>query len=212
MKYLVIIGAGEFGRELYWHAQLSKGYGTEFEIKGYIDDADPYNEKFQKIQKPLLGSIDEYEIEEEDIFICAIGTPTTREIVISKMKEKGAKFINLIHNTSIIQGQVSIGKGVFIGPYTVVGDNVSIGDHVMLNTHSAIGHDVVVEKYTCIMSYVDVTGGCYIGEAAFLGSGCRMVPGARIGSHSYVGIGSVVLRRVGNGKKVFGNPAQPYEI
>lgn len=212
MKCLVIIGAGEFGRELYWHAQLSKGYGTEFEIKGYIDDAEPENEKYQKIQKPLLGSIDGYKIEEEDIFICAIGTPTAREIVITKMTEKGARFINLIHNTSIIQGQVSIGKGVFIGPYTVVGDNVSIGDHVMLNTHSAIGHDAVVNRYACIMSYVDITGGCDIGEAAFLGSGCRMVPGTRIGSHSYVGIGSVILKRVGNGKKVFGNPAQVYEI
>lgn len=212
MKHLVIIGAGEFGRELYWHAQLSKGYGTEFEIKGYIDDAELCSEKFQKIQKPLLGSIDGYKIEKEDVFICAIGTPIGRETVISKMTEKGAKFANLIHNTSIIQGQVSIGKGVFIGPYTVIGDNVSIDDHVMLNTHSAIGHDAVVNKYACIMSYVDITGCCHIGEGAFLGSGCRMVPGTRIGSHSYIGIGSVVLKRVGNGKKVFGNPAQIYEI
>lgn len=212
VESLVIIGAGEFGRELYWHAQASKGYGTRFEIKGYIDDAEPSDEKFQKIQKPLLGSIDEYKIEKDDVFICAIGMPVARETVIRKMTEKGAKFINLIHNTSIIQGQVSIGWGVFIGPYTVIGDNVSIDDHVMLNTHSAIGHDAVVNKYVCIMSYVDVTGGCYIGEAAFLGSGSRMVPGTRIGSRSYVGIGSVVLKRVRNGKKVFGNPARTYEI
>lgn len=212
MKHLIIIGAGEFGRELYWHAQSSKGYGTEFEIKGYIDDAEPSDERYQKIQKPLLGSISEYQIEENDVFICAIGTPSVRESIIPKMLDKGAEFMNLIHNTSIIQGQVSLGIGVFIGPFTVIGDSVSIGDHVMLNTHSAIGHDAVIKKFACIMSYVDVTGCCSIEQAAFLGSGCRMVPGTRIGAHSYVGVGSVVLKRVKDGKKVFGNPAKVYEI
>ena len=212
MKHLVIIGAGNLGRELFWHVQLSKGYGTEFDVKGYLDDTDPSDEKLKKVQRPLLGKVDEYRVEKDDVFICAIGTPSGREDAIAKMLNKGAEFINLIHNSAIIQGEVSLGKGIFIGPFTVIGDHVSMGNHTMLNTHSAVGHDAVIGDYTCIMSYVDVTGNCQIGKRVFLGSGCRMVPHARIENDAYIGIGSVVLRHVKEGHKVFGNPAKAYDI
>ena len=213
MKHLVIIGAGEFGREIYWHAKMSIGYGKEFDIKGYIDDDfQPAVEKYQNLQKPLLSSIDDYRIEKDDVFICAVGSIKGREICVNKMKRKDAPFISIINRTSLIQGNVSIGEGSFIGPYTVIGDNVKIGNHVMLNTHSSIGHDAVLGDFTCVMSFVDITGCCNIGKKVFLASGCRMTPSTKIGDSAYVGIGSVVLRRVKSGVKVFGNPAKPIDI
>ena len=101
---------------------------------------------------------------------------------------------------------------MFIGPYTVIGDNVTLGNHVMLNTHSSIGHDAVLQDYTCVMSYVDITGCCQIGKKVFLASGCHMTPGTKIGDGAYVGIGSVVLRKVKPGVKVYGNPAKILDI
>ena len=213
MKHLVIVGAGELGRELYWHAQESKGFETEFDIKGYIDDDfDPTAEKYIKLQKPLLSSIDDYEIQTDDVFICAVGSANGREVTMKKIKEKNGEFISIINRTSLIHGNVSIGEGVFIGPYTVIGDNVTLGDHVMLNTHSSIGHDAVLQDYTCVMSYVDITGCCQIGKKVFLASGCHMPPGTKIGDGAYVGIGSVVLRKVKPGVKVYGNPAKILDI
>lgn len=38
MKNLLIIGARGFGREIYNLALESIGYGTEFTIKGFLDD------------------------------------------------------------------------------------------------------------------------------------------------------------------------------
>ncbi len=213
MKHLVIIGAGAFSRELYWHIQDSIGYGNEFDVKGYIDDDfDLRAEKYKHLQKPLLSSIDDYTITDDDVFICAIGTVSGRESVVRKIEEKGGKFISIIHRTAVIQGTVHIGDGVFIGPYTVIGDNVTLKNHVMLNTHSSIGHDAVLEEYTCVMSYVDITGYCHIGKKVFLASGCRMTPSTKIGDGAYVGIGSVVLRKVKAGTKVFGNPAKAVDI
>lgn len=209
MKHLVIIGAGEFGRELFWHAQESIGYGKDFDIKGFIDDDfEPEAEKYKNLKKPLISSIDAYQIEEDDVFICAVGSVNGREITVGKMKNKGATFISLINRTSLIQGNVSIGEGVVIGPFTGIGDSVQIGNHVMLNTHSAIGHDAIIGDFTCIMSYVDITGCCNIGKKVFLASGCHMTPGTVIGDEAYVGIGSVVIRKVKAGTKVFGNPAK----
>lgn len=213
MKHLVIIGAGNFGRELYFHCKKSLGYGCNYDIKGYIDDLyDPKIEKYKKLKAPWLGGINDYEIEENDVFICAIGEGAGRNAVTKIIEEKGGEFINIINQTSIIQGEIKMGKGVFLGPYTVVGDGVEIGNHVMLNTHSSIGHDVTIGDCTCIMSYVDVTGWCEIGERVFLASGCRMTPSSRIGDGAYVGIGSVVLRRVRPNTKVFGNPAKTVDL
>lgn len=213
MKHLVIIGAGELGRELYWHAHDSIGFGETFEIKGYIDDDfQPDSERYKNLQKPLLSSIDGYEIEPDDAFICAVGSANGREVTVEKIKAKGGDFISIINRTSLIQGNVHIGQGVFIGPYTVIGDNVTINDHVMLNTHSSIGHDAILGEYTCVMSFVDITGCCQIGRKVFLASGCRMTPSSKIGDGAYVGIGSVVLRRVKPNTKVFGNPAKVMDV
>lgn len=213
MKHLIIIGAGAFGRELYWHIQDSIGYGTEFDIKGYIvDNFDSVSEETLNLQSHLLSSIDDYVIEDDDVFICAIGSVDGRESTVERISEKGGEFYSVIHKTSLIHGTVKIGKGVFVGPYTVIGDNVTLSDHVMLNTHSSIGHDAVLGKYTCVMSYVDITGYCQIGKKVFLASGCRMTPATKIGDGAYVGIGSIVLRRVKSGVKVFGNPAKIVDI
>lgn len=213
MKHLIIIGAGELGRELYWNAQESRGFDSDFDIKGYIDDDfQPNSERYMNLQKPLLSSIDDYEIKKDDVFICAVGNVDGRENTVKKIISKGGNFISLINRTSIIQGNVNIGTGTFIGPYTVIGDSVTIGNHVLLNTHSAIGHDSVLGDYTCVMSYVDITGCCKIGKKVFLASGCRMTPATKIGDCAYVGIGSVILRKVKAGTKVFGNPARVIDI
>lgn len=213
MKHLIIIGAGAFGRELYWHVQDSLGFGEDFDVKGYIvDDYNPQAEEYQQLQKPLLSSVDEYKIDKDDVFICAIGSAAGRESTTKRIESRGGKFIPVIHKTALIHGTVKMGDGVFVGPYAVVGDNVTLKDHVMLNTHSAVGHDAVLEKYVCVMSYVDITGYCHIGEKAFLASGCRMTPSTKIGEGAYVGIGSVVLRKVKPGVKVFGNPAKVVDI
>ena len=86
MEHLVIAGAGAMGRELYWNAISSKGYNKTFDIKGYIDDM--ADEAQENLQKPLLGSIDEYKIQKEDVFICAIGNTKARENVVEKLKKK----------------------------------------------------------------------------------------------------------------------------
>ncbi len=213
MKHLVIIGAGELGRELYWHAHESIGFGETFGIKGYIDDDfEPEAERYKKLQLPLISSIDDYAIQKDDAFICAIGSVNGRETTVEKIKAKGGEFFTIINRTALIQGNDHIGEGVFIGPYTVIGDSVTINDHVMLNTHSSIGHDSVLGEYTCVMSYVDITGCCQIGRKVFLASGCRMTPSTKIGDEAYVGIGSVVLRKVKSGTKVFGNPAKAVDV
>ena len=207
MKHLIIVGAGEFGRELYWTIQGSLGFGKDYDIKGFIDDDDS-EDKIKLLSAPFLGKISEYVIEDSDVFTCAIASPNPREIVINRMLQNGAEFINIIHSSSIIHGTVRLGKGIIISPFICIGDASSIGDFVIINGFSSIGHDCLVGDYSCIMSHCDITGHSQIGRKVFIGGGARTVPGAKIGDEAYVGAGSVILRRVKPGSKVFGNPAK----
>lgn len=207
MKHLIIVGAGELGRELFWTIQGSIGFGTEFDVKGYIDDDDS-EDKIKLLSAPYLGGINNYVIEDDDVFTCAIASPSTREKVVNIMIDKGATFINVIHSTCIVHGTVKLGKGIILSPYTIIGDASVIGNFMVLNGFSSIGHDCSIGEHSCIMSHCDITGHTQIGKKVFIGGGAQTVPGAKIGDEAYVGAGSVILRKVKAGAKVFGNPAK----
>ena len=68
MKKLIIIGAGGMGRTFYDMSRESVGYGTEFEIKGFIDDNLLSLDGFENYP-PILGTISEYKPEEDDVFV-----------------------------------------------------------------------------------------------------------------------------------------------
>ena len=210
MKNLIIIGAGGFAREVYWHEQMASGIDSEWTIKGFLDgDVKLSAEEYAKLpgDTTLLGDIDGYEIQPDDVFTCAVGTPEIRKKLIEKMLARGGKFINIINERAKIFPAANIGKGVIIGLNSGLSDHVEIGDFSMINNFSGIGHDVKVGKYTCIMSYVDIDGGSQIGDEVFIGSHVTILPKVTVENNAYVGAGSIVLKRVKANTKVFGNPA-----
>lgn len=210
MKNLIIIGAGGFAREVYWHAQMASGFDSEWTIKGFLDgDVKLSAEEYAKLpgDVTLLGDIDSYEIESDDVFTCAVGTPTLRKKLIEKMLARGGKFINIISERATIFPAATIGKGVIIGLNSGLSDHVEIDDFVLINNLTGLGHDVKVGKYTCIMSNVEISGGTQIGDEVFIGSHATILPQTKIENGAYVGAGSVVLKKVKANTKVFGNPA-----
>jgi UDP-N-acetylglucosamine acyltransferase len=64
----------------------------------------------------------------------------------------------MIHPTTIIGDNVSIGKNVTIGPYNVIDNDVSIGDG------TTIGNSNTIKKYTKIGENCQIYHHCVIGE------------------------------------------------
>ena len=214
MKNLVIIGVGGFAREVYWHSQMASGFDSEWTIKGFLDgDVKLSAEEYAKLpgDVTLLGDVDSYEIDPNDVFTCAVGTPDIRKKLIEKMLARGGKFINIISEYAHIFPSAKIGNGVFIGVNSGLSDHVEIGDFAMINNYSGIGHDVSIGKYTCIMAQVDVCGCAKIGDEVFIGSHSTLLPNVKVGNGAYIGAGSVVLKKVAANTKVFGNPAMVIE-
>jgi len=205
MKHLVIIGAGGMGRTFYSNALESVGYGNEFVIKGFINDY-PSLGNFQNYPA-IIGTIEDYEPMEDDVFICSIGDKL-RKNCIEKIRAKGGKFINLIHQTARLYTNVEIGVGNFIGAYTVIGNDAKIGDFNMIQSYTVIGHDDIIGDWNRIDTHVTCVGGIVIENHVDIHTVAVIGHHVVVESEANVGACSFVIRRVKSGTTVFGNPAR----
>lgn len=208
-KRLVIVGAGNFGREVWqWANDIPSELKTWEEIVFVNDDMSAIDKVVETgIQSPIIATISDYYPQENDVCVCAIAEPKGKLKVVEKLEMKNAVFINILHPTAVVGLGCKLGKGVILCPNAVVTVNVSIGNHVIVNIGTSIGHDAQIEDGVTFSAHCDITGYCKVEKGSFFGSGARMLPKSRVGEFAVVGAGSVVLKKVAPFRKVFGNPA-----
>lgn len=207
MKHLIIIGARGFGREIYNSALESYGYGTEFDIKGFLDDKANALDGYEGYPI-ILGPVETYEIQNEDVFVCALGDVKWKKHYTEIMLEKGAEFISLIHKTAYISKNVKIGNDCLILADVRIHCDVSIGSHVTIQPKAIIGHDVVIEDWCLINALADCGGFSHMEEGSTIHTTSFLLPKKRMGAYSVLGAGSVAARNVKPGTVVMGVPAK----
>lgn len=207
MKNLVIIAAGGCGREVLQWAKDINEKENRWNIKGFIDDNLQALDGL-KCDVPILSTIDDYEIQPDDEFVCCIGNSNVRKMVVEKLRAKGAVFATLVHPNAVIADSCTLGEGVIIYPYALISDNAVIGEQCIINMYSSVAHDSVLGEYCTISAHCDVTGMCKLGDRVFMGTTSNMVPSSKIGDDVYICAGSTVMGRVRGGNKVLGNPAK----
>jgi sugar O-acyltransferase (sialic acid O-acetyltransferase NeuD family) len=207
-KDIVIISAGKFGREISSFVAQSIAAGRDWRLKGFLDSRSSLLDGFGR-QIPILASVEAYEPEENDLFLCAIGTPADRRRYSEIIQRKGGRFATLTHPTAVLGDGVTLGEGVMIAPFVVLTSDMVLGDSVYVGPHTCCSHDNRIADWCQISGHCGIGGGVTLGEEVFVGSGAVIAPGVHIGKNAFVGTGSIVLRRVHDGAKVFGNPAIP---
>ena len=207
MKNLIIVGGGGMGRSVYCIAQNSIGYDETFQIKGFLDDNIHSMDGFENYP-PVLGTIDEYEIQEEDIFICSIGSVKTKKTICDKLSCRGAKFHTLIAKTAIVRQNAKIGKGSIIADYVSVGADCTIGSHCLIQTYSIVAHDCMLGDYVRIDTHSVGVGGVIVRDCATVHTGAVVSHNVVIGENSVVAACSFVIRKVKSDSTVYGNPAK----
>lgn len=210
MKHLLIIGARGFGREVYDLAMDCIEVGADFDIKGFLDDKKDALEGLGEYP-PIISSVEDYEVQPDDVFTCGMGAPEWRKVYTEKILEKGGEFISLISPAATIRRNANIGKGCIITRGSNISVDTHIGDYSAILS-SGIGHDAKVGKYSVLSGGVALNGYVEVGEEAYLGCHALVAPHKKIGDKAYVGIGSVVISNVKPGVRVFGNPAKKMDF
>lgn len=207
MKHLIIIGAGGMGRQVLSFAKSCNEYGKEYDIKGFLDD-DPNAMINFPNYPPVLGSVDCYHIEEDDVFFNSIGDIQAKKRCIQKILDKGGDFITLIHPTAQVSPDTKIGKGCMLGSYVGVGVETTIGDFCLLQSKCTIGHDVHIDDFARIDCNVVLIAGVNVGKDVCIHTSSVINHNVKLGDGSTVGAMSFVIRNVKPGQTVFGIPAK----
>ena len=213
MKHLIIIGARGWGREVLGMARKFPQFKDGvYDIKGFLDDkADAFN-GLRGDFPPILGAVETYKPQEDDVFICALGDCKYRRKYAEMILAKGGVFISLIHPDSMVSRYAKIGQGVIVCNWCSISNNVDIGDFTMVHAFTTMGHDVKIGAYNSIESYCFFGGYSQTGEGTTFHVRSSIIPHKSVGSNCSVGFGSVVMRNFGDNLHLFGNPAKKLDF
>ena len=206
MKQLIIIGAGGMGRTLYDMARESVGFGTEYEIKGFIDDNIAALDGFENYP-PMLGTINGYQPKEDEVFVCSIGGGSRRKCM-EEIIARGGSFLTMIHKTARIGTNVEIGEGTIVGAFTSIGADAKVGRYNLIQSYTVVGHDSRIGDWNRIDTHVTLVGGTIVENEADIHTSAMINHKVVVESNSRVAACSFVIRRVKSGTTVMGNPAK----
>lgn len=105
-----------------------------------------------------------------------------------------------------IKSQVSIHDNVVINR-AVLGSTI-IGKHSKIDSFTMVAHGVQIGENTMICGHAAIAGSTIIGNHCWIAPNATILNKLKIGNNVFVGIGTVVIRNVADGKKLFGNPAK----
>ena len=204
---LILVGCGDFGRELINWADDAADAGACQKLSGFLDDNIAALENYS-YELQYLGSVDAFTPVNGDLFVIGIANPETKRFIVQKLKAKGANFCKLIHPSAVIAKTAVLGEGVVVCPHAVISADVYVGDFVAINGLSSIGHDAKIGSFTTLSAHVDITGFVQVGESVFFGTGAKILPKVKIGNKSTIGAGTTIMRSVPEGAVMYALPAK----
>ncbi len=205
MKNLVIIGAGDLGRELVWLIEDINKIKPTYVILGFLDD-DPNKQSSKFYGYEVIGttaSLSKYSKTSDVYAVIAIQEGAIRKKIVESNLAFD-KWETLVHPSAHIARTVNIGKGCMFFMNSIVSVDSSIGDFSLCYFSSTISNDCEIGKYVSIMSNVSVSEYVKIKDEAYLSAGSSVNPNIVIGASSRVAVGGIVTKDCKDGTLISG--------
>ena len=191
-----IIGAGGFGREVYWSLSLMERVNTVF----FVDD------KYWDGSNNLILPLSKFDPNEYKVVV-AIGDPKDRFDIIERLPKETKYFIHIHSSVQILGDDVKIGEGSIICAGTIITTNVKIGKHAHLNLQTTIGHDCETGDYFTTAPGVKISGNCKIDDLVYVGTNSSIKEKISIHSLVTIGLNSGVVKHIEETGVYVGCPA-----
>ena len=128
---------------------------------------------------------------------------------IQKSLPKETKYFTFIHPTSLIlDNNIEIGEGSFIGAYSILTTNIKLGKHTILNRMNQIGHDTLVGDFFSAMPGSIVSGNVTIGDCVYLGTNSSIREKIKITDNVTVGLNTGIVKDILTSGKYLGSKTQ----
>lgn len=198
MKRLAIIGAGDLGQQIAYHAK-----GCGYHVVGFFDD----------YAKEVLGRTSEvkqaFEKGDFDELMIGIGYKhmSARSQFFSAHEDQ-IPFAKVIHSSAVIDPTCQIDEGAFIYPGCVLDMNVKIGKNVSLNAGCIIAHDSKIGDHSMLSPGVTISGFVSVQSKVNLGTGTKVIDNVSICEDARTGAGSVIISNIEQSGLYVGVPAK----
>lgn len=179
MKNIVIIGAGDLGKELVWLIEDINKVKPTYVILGFLDD------DIGKINKEFFGykvlgttaSLEELNLKFPLSAVIAIRDGVARKVIVDAHPDF-AHWETILHPTAVIAPESVLGEGTIMFPHVTVSVDTRIGRFGILYINATVCNDCVVGDFTSIMT------GAVVSEHVTLESGTILNTGAYISPHT----------------------------
>ena len=190
---LGIYGSGGAGKEVNDILRESPEVAKQWEKAVFIDDT--------------VESGEYWGLEQANVVI-AVGEPKARETLYGRVKAAGYSLATIVHATATVSEKVTLGEGVVLQDGVRVSAETELGANTFVNHRSMIGHNTKIGKHRQISANVMIAGWVDIGDTVFAGVSSCIRDRTKVGEHTILSMGSVVLKDVRPYKIVLGNPAR----
>lgn len=187
---LAIFGYGGHAREV--AAQTKK------ECVFFVDD---------KYANQEAKSINDFDPSQYMIIVAVANCDERKKIVERLPKE--TRYYTFIHPTALLMDKnIEIGEGCFIGAYSVLTCNIKLGKHSILNRGNQIGHDSIIGEYFSAMPGAIVSGNVKIGNLCYLGTNSTIIEKKELCDQVTIGANAVVVKNINQSGTYVGVPTK----
>lgn len=162
-KQLVIIGAGG-------HAKVIADAvckADEYELLGFVDANLPKETLVFKTYRVIeTQSLIQNLVQPNTYFVFGIGNNTIRQKLAQDF-QKDLQFASILHPSSIVSDEVTIGKGVVVLANTVINAGSKVGDFSIIDSGVIVDHECQIGDF------------CHLNVGTLVGSNTEVITGVK---------------------------------
>ena len=177
MKNIVIIGAGDLGKEVVWLIEDINRVKPTYLILGFLDD-DLSKNTYSFCGYRVLGGTDK--LEELNAIspfsaVLAIQNGNVRKKIVEAHPNYDS-WETIIHPSAVIASSTKIGKGCIFFPQVTVSVDSFLGDYGLFYINATICNDCWIGNCVSVMSNASVSEHSEIERESILPAGTCVLP------------------------------------
>ena len=133
---------------------------------------------------------------EEYMMMVAVADSKDRYDIVQRLP-KDTKYFTFIHpSVQIMDDNIEVGEGSFIGANSILTTNIKLGKHALLNRGNHIGHDCIIQDYFSTMPGAIISGNVTIGDCVYVGTNSSIKEKMIICSGVTIGSNATVVKHI----------------